>query len=45
MAGKRKKRSPAEIRADRERSDAIQAELQYYIERIKAELAAKRKPA
>jgi hypothetical protein len=45
MAGKRKKRTPEEIRADRERSEAIQANLRYYIERPKAELADKRKPA
>jgi uncharacterized small protein (DUF1192 family) len=42
---KRKKRSPEERKADRERFEARQAELQGHIERIKAELEAKRKSA
>jgi hypothetical protein len=43
---KRKKRTPEERRAERERHEARQRELQGHIERIKAELAAaKRKPA
>lgn len=42
MAGKRKKKSPEEIRAARQRSEATQAELRRHIRRIRAELAAKR---
>jgi hypothetical protein len=42
---KRKKRTPEEIRADREHREARQAELRGHIERIKAELEAKRKSA
>ena len=42
---KRKKRTPEEIKAWREAREARQRELHYWIERGKAELAAKRKPA
>ena len=42
---KRKKWSPEEFRAWREARAARQRELQGHIERIKAELAAKGKPA
>ena len=42
---KRKKRTPEEIRADRERFVARQAELQALIDRAKAELEEKRKSA
>jgi hypothetical protein len=38
---KRKKRSPEEIRADRERREGRLAELRYHIELIDAELHAK----
>jgi hypothetical protein len=42
---KRKRRSPEEICAEREARRARLDELHAHIERIKAELAAKRKPS
>lgn len=42
---KRKKWTPEELRADRERREARIAELRGHAERIKAELEAKRKSA
>ena len=42
---KRKKRTPEEIQAWREAREARQRELAYWIDRGKAELAAKRKTA
>jgi hypothetical protein len=41
----RKKRTPDEIEADRKRREARISELRGHAERIKAELAAKRKSA
>jgi hypothetical protein len=45
MGKKRRKMTPEELRAWKEAREARQRELQWHIERITAELAAKKRPA